>query len=496
MSDHTVWAILIVALVARIPTLTSRPLWYDEAFSVLFSATGPRGIAYGTLALDQAVAAEEHPLGYYTLLWIWQEILGAGPLPVRALSVFFGLLTVYLGYRLGRYLFDAHIAALAGLSLALSPFQIHYSQEVRMYALLTTLLLTATLVYRRALDTDSIRYWAAFAVSAAAAQYTHTLAALYLIPLGLTPLWRRKWPELWKTLLAGVFALVLYLPWLVYLPSQLSRVVRAYWIPEPGPAELVRTWLVYVAGLPVPQSVLGVALFGTVLATAFGVWGTIRGWRSRDSTFTHGIWLGYLAIAPAVLMFVLSYWQPVYLERALLTSGAAFLLWISWALSPPRLTGLYSWSGRMALLGTFALGLLGYYTYMGFPYAPYASMNASIASQIGAEEIVLHSNKITALPGRYYDANLAHRYLPDPPESGSDTLAPATQQVLGFTAEADIEAAAKGVAGVWFIIFPREELEYLQAGFADHPSLEWLYSHFEVQSVSRHGELDLYHFVR
>ena len=260
LSAHAVLVVLFVGLLARLPTIMSRPLWYDEAFAVLFSAEGPRAMSYGTLVVDQGIAADVHPLGYYTLLWAWQAVAGGSPLAVRALSVVLGLVLVYLGYRLARKLFNERIATLAALALALSPFQVHYSQEVRMYALLAVLLLSATLVYWKALEEGSLRYWLAFAVLGAAAQYTHTLAGLFLIPLGLTPLWRRQWSNLGKTVLAGLLAILLYLPWLIYLPSQLSRVRWAYWIPRPGVAELVRTWLVFAAGLPVSANIACVHL--------------------------------------------------------------------------------------------------------------------------------------------------------------------------------------------------------------------------------------------
>jgi hypothetical protein len=474
LNEHALWAVLTLALLVRLPTIFSRPLWYDEAFAVLFSAEGPRAMSYGTLLVEQGIAADVHPLGYYTMLWAWQAVAGGSPFSVRALSVILGLVLVYLGYRL-------------------SPFQVHYSQEVRMYALLAVLLLGATLAYWRALDGGSFRYWLAFAILGAAAQYTHTLAGLYLVPLGLTPLWRREWSNLGKTALAGFLAALLYLPWLVYLPSQLSRVRWAYWIPRPGLAELVRTWLVFSSGLPVPQAMLAIILFGTILATTLGVWGTFRGWRAQDPSFRSGVWLLYLAVSPVALMFILSYWQPVYLERALLTSGAVFLLWIVWAISTPRLTSLLAWTGRVALFGTFALGLFGFYTYKGFPYAPWPLLNKDLLAEVRNQEVVLHSNKITALPSRYYDPELRQRYLPDPPGSGSDTLAPATQDVLRFHAESEIATAVGEATGVWFVIFPQEELE---EGDQAHPSLEWLSGQFDLDAVSMYGELEVYHFVR
>ena len=87
-------------------------------------------------------------------------------------------------------------------------------------------------------------------------------------------------------------------------------------------------------------------------------------------------------------------------------------------------------------------------------------------------------------------------FLADAPGSGSDTLAPATQQVLGFLAEPEITAAVGEATGIWFIVFPREELEHLADGFQAHPSLAWLSAHFTLDSVAQFGELEAYHFVR
>ena len=488
--------ILLLALLVRLPGIVSRPLWYDEAFAVLFSSKGPAAMLRGTLEVEGGVAADVHPLLYYTLLWGWQNLVGASPAAVRALSLIFGLGTVVCGYGLSRRLFGGSPAATGALLLALSPFQVHYSQETRMYALLALLLTAAAWVFHRALRGGRTLDWAAFSVLAAAAMYTHNLAFTFLLPLSLIPVFQRRWREVLRTLAAGLVALALYLPWLIQVPMQLARVRSAYWVEQPGAASLVRTLLVYVGGLPVDSWALPVLLACAILVTAIGLWALVRSAGPPGEERSEAAWLAFLAFSPAAIMLLVSLLQPVYLERALLPSGVMFLLWLGWMVSRSALGRLFRGTGAGALLLAFAVGLWGFYTYRGFPYAPFADLTAYLRAHRGASEVVLHSNKISAIPASYYDPRLEQEYLADPPDSGSDTLARATQEVLGLLAMPDAPSAAGEAEGVWFVIFPREIDDYLALGYSVHPALEWLESRYSLEHVEPFGDLTVMHFTR
>lgn len=484
------WLVMGVAIMARLPGLASKPLWYDEAFAVLFSATGPKAMAYGTLAAQAGVAADVHPLGYYTLLWAWTGLFGDRPVTVRLLSVLLGLAAVAVGMSLARELLGHRVALATGLMLAVSPFAVHYSQEVRMYALMALLLIAATWTYQRAVARSGARYWAIFAALAALAQYTHTLSVFYLMALAATSLWKRK---IRNTLLAGVAAILLYLPWLLVLPSQFSRLRWAYWVTRPGAAELVRTWLVFVAGLPVVQWSLAISLLGTIMASVLAVIGSYRAKRAGDPRSGWGLWCLYLAAAPTGLMFAFSYWQPVYLDRALLASGLLFLLWLSWGITRPQLGMLYRWTGMAAIALAMAAGLAADYMYRGFPYAPFSELASGLGRATPIERVI-HSNKISALPAAYYGPQLELHYLADSPGSASDTLALATQQVLGMLAEAEIEQAALGADRIAFVVFQRELDDYRSLGSGSHPALEWLDNEYQLVSTDRLGDLLIFHY--
>lgn len=489
-------AILTASLFARLPGLASRPLWYDEAFAVLFSSKGLGRMLYGTLQVQSGVAADVHPLLYYSLLWIWGEAFGRSPLWARSFSVLIGLAVVAAGYLLARSLFGGRVGLFAGLMLGFSPFQVHYAQEVRMYGLLALVLAGATLAYWKALQDDRWWGWFAFGLLSGLGMYTHVLASVYLAALGLTPLFMRRWRALIKTGLSAALAALVYLPWMLRLPGQVARVDQSYWVQAPGPAELVRTLLVFVGGLPVPQWALPPLLFCALLVLFLGGWGTLRASRAADPHALPARWMLYLALAPVTLLFLVSRWTPVYIERALLPSGVVFLIWLAWALQSGRMPNIARWTGWGALAVAFALGLFGFYSYHGFPYAPFAAVDRDLERVYQPGDVILHSNKLTAIPAAYYNPELPHRYLADPPGSGSDTLAPATQQVLGLIADPDVVSAVGDARRVFFIMFARETEEYRALGRGEHPALSWLEDHFRKVNAQTWDDLVVYEFFR
>ncbi|HUF38456.1 MAG TPA: hypothetical protein VMN57_08035, partial [Anaerolineales bacterium] len=372
--------------------------------------------------------------------------------------------------------------------------------------------------------------WILFSVLSAAAMYTHNLAAFYLAPLALIPFWlpslqerfaisRRKRGQtrpgpaefdhtpgpgkthrppndspirpsallrlrsgqdspIQFTLLASAGALLLYLPWLVRLPAQLAKVSGSYWTESPGTDRLVTTLLSFTTNLPVSQVLLPFALLSAVLTFVLALWQTVRAIlaRRRPESLVAGLVLSYLALVPPALTFAVSQFFPVYIERALLPSGVAYLLWVAWALTETGIPRFVRTIAAVALLVGMFIGLQTHLTYAGFPYAPYAEVNAAIRTSAppGTGFVIVHSNKLTALPAHLLDPDLPHRYLPDLPGSGADTLALPTQEVIGFFADEDVEAAAGGASRVYFIVFRKEIDEYLAAGEEGHPQLAWL----------------------
>jgi hypothetical protein len=100
------------------------------------------------------------------------------------------------------------------------------------------------------------------------------------------------------------------------------------------------------------------------------------------------------------------------------------------------------------------------------------------------------------LPALYFDRSLKQSFIADPPGGSTDTLAPATQQVLGIHASPSLEKAVGNANRIWFIIFKQSIEEATQAGLATHPQISWLNEHFQPVSTETWGPLMLYVYTR
>ncbi len=487
---------LALAIVVRLLGIASRPIWYDEAFSVLFSEKGFHAMLAGTLSATGNAAAEEHPLLYYLLLSAWMHVFGESVVAVRALSIVAGVLLVLVIIALAYSLFGFRAALGAGVFAALSPFQVHYAQEIRMYSFLALWLLLATYAYWRGSGGGSRLWWLAFAIFAALAQYTHNLAAFYLVALALWPIFRGNWRTARWVLLAGLLALILYLPWLVHLPAQFAKVDRSYWLDKPAPYSLLTLLLFFVPNLPLPQSVVAAGLMIAVLVTAIGVLETIRALRTHQPDAERGAWLIYLAFAPPILLFVFSQWIPLYLERALLASGAAFCMWLAWALLETRAPAALRAGAICLVLAAFSMGLYQHVTDTHGIYAPFKAVMQNLESRKEPGDVIVHSSKLSMLPSVYFDRSLLQTFIADPPGSPEDTLAPATQATLGLRAQPDLPTAVGNAPRVWFLIFDESVQEFIDAGYPTHPQLTWLMQHYSLAEKRQWGTLQVFLFTK
>lgn len=495
--------ILLLAFGLRLVNLGGRSLWYDESFAVLFAEKGLDSMFYGTLTPVAGGAADIHPLLYYTTLNMWMHVFGQDPFTVRLWSVLLGAATVALLYLVGRDLFGENTGLAAALITAIAPFHVQYSQETRMYALLGLLLLAATWCFLHGMRTlassdsrvrtpgvgEGLRpsftgrrirnygWWLAFGVLAGLAMYTQQLAVFYLAALAVVPLWRWDWALLRRVALGTGVALLVYLPWLVNLPGQFAKVRSYYWLSPPSPARpllTMRSFLVVNLDIPAPGSMIAFlgALFIALFLAVQVVFYLRRRKRDDRGALLLVLWL---AAAPAIFMWLVSQVQPVYLERALLPSALMLYLALAWLFTRggvPRPISVVIAGVGLLLAG---VGLYYQYTWDTFPNSPFPTAVDYIRDHWEEGDVVIHQNKLTALPMIYYGRDLEQRYLADAPGSSEDTLALPTQESLELLADAAIADAVGDARRVWWVSFDFAEAQYARAGRPEYQdAVNWL----------------------
>jgi mannosyltransferase len=121
---------LLLAFALRVYALDVQSLWNDEGTSVALASLSIE-------AIINSAARDIHPPLYYLLLHFWLPFAGTTEYAVRFLSVIAGVVIVALVFRIAYSVFDERVATLATFLTALSPFQVYYSQEARMYIWVT-----------------------------------------------------------------------------------------------------------------------------------------------------------------------------------------------------------------------------------------------------------------------------------------------------------------------------------------------------------------------
>lgn len=338
--------LLITGFALRLHRLGDASLWYDETVSAfLASQSVPDLVAH--------TARDIHPPGYYLLLHGWTRLAGNSEFALAFFALIFGMLLIALTYRLAHHLANRQVALWAAGLVALSPYQLWYSQEVRMYTLAATLGLVTAWQLWVALDKGGWRPWLIAAISAILGLYVLYYFAFLLLALNL---WAIVWHRTrWRAMMRFNLGILSgYAPWLPILWRQATNP------PVPPWREMTPLWPLLhesLAALSVGQTLAGPALWlllaVTLLLYALGVLYLAR----RVSAL-----LALYTLAPLLLIYGLSYLTPLYHVRYVFVYSPAFYIllgagfvWLShrWRYAPliPALV----------LLGAFSLSIDNYH---------------------------------------------------------------------------------------------------------------------------------------
>lgn len=332
---------MLVGSVLCLYRLGEQSFWIEEVFMITMATERSLGEL-----LFEVPQFEPHPPLYNVIMWAWVPLAGTSEVAMRSTSVLFSVATLPVAYLLVRGLFDRATATVAVAFLTVSPLQIWYAQEARMYALLVLLTVLSTYFLVRLTDSFSRQDAAGYVTVGVLMGYLHVYGlfvllaqALYLglmmhiDPTDLDISFRKG---------AGMYVGIgiLTSPWTglllhrVIAPEQYPADAAA-WLQSPEPSALIETFSLLSFGVTKttrPYNVLNypseVFLMAVALCFVVIIGLATMGELSAETNQLSlvALWL----IVPVGVPFVLSVAvRPMFELRYMIVAAPAFLILVA-----------------------------------------------------------------------------------------------------------------------------------------------------------------------
>lgn len=469
---NAVILIFIVAIGLRFAGITFDSMWLDEGYQTMVDAIGVKPEALEVLNPQPFIYSLGEPRSpeallknfrqvdplcpplYFLMLNRWMTVFGTTDLPIRAMSAIISIASLAVLYFGTRKLLGPKVALYALLLQTVSPFDITYAQEARMYALVMLTSSISCISYFLFINAaqkskswmHKLGFMLLYSVSTWAYINTH-YTGLYVVAFqglfGTAYSIKHKDWKLFLHLCAG-WALVclFWLPWFNLFKHSASRrgnfyVTREtnlFW-PIKGFFKIILNWISFMAGGRIVAYVAPVYATSVALLLACGLSASSEKVRSRlrkvfapsskdenqasvatDSPTQNGlvatrkstmIYLWCWALVPALIALtsdILESRKTIEVTRYLMgTAPAVFILAGCGARYLVEECGRLRWIVLAHIL--FALGN-NTYAHIVEQREPWRKMAELIEQRVPANEIVLVSP--------HYDLICLNRYLTKP----------------------------------------------------------------------------------
>lgn len=232
--------IVLLGLILRCHGLVNVHTWFDESFSWRMAQ----------FPLGEIITRSEqdyHPPLHPLILALWGRLFGMSLASLRFSSAFFGTGTILGGYFLAKAACDSMklsqqtmAGLVAALFIALSPFQIHWSQQARTYALGSFLTVWSTWFLLRWCQQGHLIRLVCYVPLAAMLALQHhfgTFTVFAQLTFALVWCGRRVLSGIGKNdfvalLLAGWAVLSLWALWLIPFLMQRAQFKESFWTRE------------------------------------------------------------------------------------------------------------------------------------------------------------------------------------------------------------------------------------------------------------------------
>lgn len=331
-----------VAFVLRVYRLDFFSLRGDEAFTVLFVQRTWEGLWRGISLI------EPNPPLMYLLLRGWVALAGTSEFATRYFSVFFGVLCVPLLYRLARELapsplvrgragegVSAWLALFAAALIAINPYQIWHSQDVRNYTLWPALSLASLIFFfkwwgaerhqKSTLHVLRFTFLALYVVFTLSSLYTHYYDAFILVAenffVFVFVLGARQWKTLGRWIGAQVMLVLAYAPWVLFGTNRITTYGEASAQSGlPLLEQFSRTIATFILSDTIRENLHAMIWFPLALGLL-----SILFYLARENRERAVFLFLYIAV-PTILLYTISIGRPLFNERYLNGIAPAYYL--------------------------------------------------------------------------------------------------------------------------------------------------------------------------
>jgi uncharacterized membrane protein len=444
--------VVLIAIGLRFVALDFDGLWLDEGYQTIVESYGiplidltnldgkpilikPKkpGSPAEVLANFRKVDPLCPPL-FALLMNRWINTFGGSDFAIRSLAATLSILSVLAIYLVGCNLFHRHVALCAALLQAISPFDISYAQEARMYTMLVLLSTlsggVAAILYLRPQRAKTVLFAGIYIVATWALVNTHYTGLFiwcFEIVAGIMIAFlRRDWLLFAWCLVANILIATLCLPWFALFQQAAAIRTESFYIKRtasfiwPFWAVFVRiplNWISFLTGKRVMLFSAPIYLSALVILSA----GLKKLWRSHTQSYLP-LFLTAWCLLPALavcLLDIAELHRVIEIPRYLIGTAPAVYLIAGLGLSQLLQSGkpgyfLLIFHSIFAIANTV-------YSHIVHQREDWPAAANVLSKRCAANEVVFVS--------QYYDIICLDRYLSEPmrqigvsPQIGQDQM--------------------------------------------------------------------------
>jgi mannosyltransferase len=302
------FAVLSLGILLRIYNIRAWDFWFDEVISIR--------------AAHNDISNDIQPPLYHSILYLFLIFVVENEFNVRILSALFGILSIYMIYRIGKQLFNYRVGLISAFILSVSPIHIWYAQEARGYTLFVFLAIATFYCFILSLRKNRNKQWLQYGVFATLSIYASYYLFLIVIAELAVLLHGRYIAQAKKWILTRLLSAGLFCFWLPVFYNHIISTNTIFWLKKPSIRSLIITFENFNVGYSATQAAY---LFSSITFLLL-VANSVRVLKKYRADFF--LLLAFIVL-PVSAVYLISQMMPVYLDRQLMIFSPFYYLMLA-----------------------------------------------------------------------------------------------------------------------------------------------------------------------